>query len=266
MSTLLDLREISVADSSSCVAFERAGSAMNPGFDRYLLLKGVQAYHLGNVCDTCEFLFQRLSGADKKVSPVEVGERLRHAVDGLEDGIIDSIERALPAGRYEAMVLELTPTLVQPGSSGDYFTHEQVELWGVDPFWNLPHDPRTEYYRGDPLSLGEGRELFEFAVPMMPSNWLEAETIDRYARRLATGERATALAISILDVKQPAIWEGDPAVREHWCLTHYLLDGHHKTLAAARTQRPLQLLSFLSADESLASQEQMGFALTALAA
>jgi hypothetical protein len=80
----------------------------------------------------------------------------------------------LPKGQYRPMLLGLTPELVQPGAAADYFTHEQVDLWGIDSSWNLPHDPRTEHYRVGAVPLGNGRQLFEFVVPMMPSNWLGA--------------------------------------------------------------------------------------------
>jgi hypothetical protein len=155
------------------------------------------------------------------------------------------------------MLLDVTPVLVRPGEPSDYFAGEQVELWGIDAFTNLPHNPRTEYYRGDSPALGDGRRLFEFVVPMMPSNWLGAETVARYEERLAAGDHPTALALSLLDVKQPADWEGDPAVTEHWCLAHYLLDGHHKTLAASRARRPLRLLSLLAASEGVSSDEDV---------
>ncbi len=32
----------------------------------------------------------------------------------------------------------------------------------------------------------------------------------------------TALSLSILDVKQPAVWDGDPEVTKHTTLTHFL--------------------------------------------
>lgn len=44
---------------------------------------------------------------------------------------------------------------------------------------------------------------------------------------------------------------------QHWGLTHFLLDGHHKMHAAADTGRPLRLLSLLSVDGSLASPEEI---------
>jgi len=61
------------------------------------------------------------------------------------------------------MLLELTPNLVRPCAAADYLHAEQVELWGIDSFWNLPHDPRTEYYRVGLTSraIGNDGALFE---------------------------------------------------------------------------------------------------------
>lgn len=265
MSALVQTSQLSVTESISRVAFERVGTEMNPGWNRYLTVKGERAYQVGNICDTCEFFFQRLEGANEKVSPAELGERLRRGVGELDDELVRMVGRVLPRGRYRAMLLELTPSLVQPGDAADYFTTEQVQLWGIDSFWNLPHDPRTEYYRAGSVSLGDGAQLFEFVVPMMPSNWLDAETIVGYDERLRAGEQPTALAISVLDVKQPADWEGDPPVTEHWCLAHYLLDGHHKMLASARRHEPLRLLSFLATAEGISTEEDVERALSTLA-
>ncbi len=46
-------------------------------------------------------------------------------------------------------------------------------------------------------------------------------------------EPPTALAVSLLDVKAPAARREQSAVAEHWCVSHYLLDGHHKAALVA---------------------------------
>jgi hypothetical protein len=258
MSALVETRKFFAAGTSSRIALRRSGPEAYPGFDRYLLLDERRAYHVGNVCDTCEFFFERLEGADDKVSPEEVGERLRRGVDALDDELLRVAGDALPRGQYRAMLIDVIPELVQPGDERDYFSHEQVELWGLDPFRNgAPHDPQTEYYRGGSFSLGGGRQLFEFVVPLVTSDLLDAGTTRGYEERLRAAEHPTAFAISVLDVKQPADWEGDPAVTEHRCLAHYLLDGHHKARAASRLQEPLRLISFLAPGESVATAEEI---------
>ena len=77
----------------------------------------------------------------------------------------------------------------------------------------------------------------------------------------------TAVAISILDVKGPTTWVGeqDPDPVEHWCFTHYLLDGHHKLHAAHEAGRSLRLLSFIALAQGVAERPQVDEALGMLA-
>jgi hypothetical protein len=111
-------------------------------------------------------------------------------------------------------------------------------------------------------STGPRAGFFEFVVPMIPPTWLEEETAQTYVNHLRWGERPTALAVSILEVREPAMsldeLEADPTrTTTHWCLAHYLLDGHHKMWAASRAKRPLTLLSFLAVEQGIASQEDV---------
>ena len=63
--------------------------------------------------------------------------------------------------------------------------------------------------------------------------------------------------MSILDIAQPADDVGDRDHFAHWCLTHFLLDGHHEFEAAASAGRSLRLLSLLAVDASLATADQV---------
>jgi hypothetical protein len=267
MSQLLDQRSLTATGGSSALRFTRAGGGQWPEWDRYLELDGRRAYHLGNVCDTCEFLFQRLEGANRSVSPAAaLAERLQAGLRFAEPEFLDQLGSVVPSGQYSAALLEVRPRLLRPGQDGDYFSHEQIALWGMDAFWGLPHDPRTEYYRAGTTPLAGQRVLYEFVVPMHPHGWLQAETVERHMARLRSGERPTALALSILDVKQPADWEGEREVTEHWCFAHYLLDGHHKMYAAASAGEPITMLALAALQQGVSSEAQVGEALTALRA
>jgi hypothetical protein len=92
---------------------------------------------------------------------------------------------------------------------------------------------------------------------MFPRNYLHANAISEYKNTLSQEVVPTALAISILDIKQPAVWEGNPDFTEHWCLSHYLLDGHHKVYAASELGKPLSILSFLALEKGISTQEQI---------
>ena len=266
MSLLLNAKHIKVETSEPVLGFEQSAYEGSVGWSRYLTLEGEQAYFIGGACDTCAFLFERMGGANRNVSLVETSDALRAGLQVIDDKLVTDVGKVLPRGNYQVSLLDVTPTLVTPGTERDYFANEQVELWDKDAFWDLPHHPKTEYYRTPPVPLGDGKQLFEFVVPMFPKRWLSEKTLTAYTGRLAAGERPTALAVSVLDVRGPATREEGPDVTEHWCLAHYLLDGHHKTYAASLARKPITLLSFLATAESVATEENVDRSLEVLSA
>ncbi|XVU20972.1 hypothetical protein ACQPZJ_27295 [Actinoplanes sp. CA-054009] len=127
-----------------------------------------------------------------------------------------------------------------------------MTTWGVDPMRGAPEDPGTPYYRTFEAPAGKDRHLYEFVVPMVPPAWNDSRRVADYA----AAEHPTAVAYSILDVLQPAIDEGEDYY-EHWVLSHFLLDGHHKVEAAAITGRPVRLLAFVDERASMATPEEL---------
>jgi hypothetical protein len=121
----------------------------------------------------------------------------------------------------------------------------------------VPHYAKNEYYRTETAKIGNRGALFEFIVPMFPKRYLHAKTIESYEAISDHQTTPTALAVSILDVKQPANRNGNSAIASHWCLAHYLLDGHHKMYAASEVGKPISLLSFLAVDKGISSAEQI---------
>ena len=97
---------------------------------------------------------------------------------------------------------------------------------------------------------------------MVPPDWNDRRRVSAYAERAGTTTPATALAYSLLDVIQPAIDEGDDYY-EHWVLTHFLLDGHHKVQAAATAGRPVRLLSLVDERISIASSDDLAILIEA---
>ena len=230
---------------------------------RLLFLDERPAFELSFWCGTCQFLFKRLEGANQTASLAEVGQRLADGLDGIDEEIVDRFAGLLPQGTYVTMLLQIEPRLVLPADDDDYFANEQVATWNVEGFWGLPHYPQTPYYRtfeavvrAEAHMYDAEAHLYEFVVPMVPPSWNEPERVRELAERLARSARPTAVAVSTLDVSQPANQAG-PDYHAHWGLTHFLLDGHHKLQAAAQIGRPLQLLSLLSVDASLATPEQV---------
>jgi hypothetical protein len=93
---------------------------------------------------------------------------------------------------------------------------------------------------------------------MVPYNWLDQERVKQY---MEAASCPTAVALSVLDVKEPADFSEEQKRQghdnAHWCLAHYLLDGHHKTFAASQAGRSLPLLTLLAVDKGISTPEQV---------
>jgi hypothetical protein len=215
------------------------------------------AFELSFWCGTCPFLFKRLEGANETVSLEDLESQLGAGLDGLDEEIINRFAALLPSAEYVPLLLEISPRLVRPVEDGDYFAEEQVATWGADPFWGLPEYPQTPYYRTYETAVDSDSHLFEFIVPMVPPSWNDLTRVEEHRHRLTSSARPTAVAVSLLDVCQPAVDDDSRDYFAHWALTHFLLDGHHKLQAAAETGEPLQLLALLSVDASLATRDQV---------
>jgi hypothetical protein len=266
MTAVLGTEEYFVRDSDSILKIERYGPYGEKSFGRHLTLDGRRAYLLTTLCDTCPFLFERSEGANQSVDVAEFAETLRAGLSELDPSVIEAASRAMPDGRYRVALLDVMPKLVWPGEDDDYFTHEQLDLWEIDPFWGLPNSPRVPYFRTADVRVSDHARLFEFVVPMFPPRWGNEEAVADYSERASRGEHPTALSLSILDVRQPADWEGDPEIDQHWCLAHFIADGNHRVYGAAEAGKPARLLSFVSDDWSVASWGEIEEALALLAA
>ncbi|MFJ9945236.1 hypothetical protein [Streptomyces erythrochromogenes] len=222
---------------------------------RLLMVDDEPAFELSFYCGTCPFLFRRLETATEKLSLESVQQRLTGALDDPGDGgVIEAFGALLPEGEYLPLLLSVEPRLVVPGRDGDYFSGEQVTTWGIDQFWGLPQYPHTPYYRTFETAVDADAHLYEFVVPMVAPTWNERARVEEYVALMEQGTVPTAVAISTLDVCQPAVALGDDP-SAHWGMTHFLLDGHHKLEAAAAAGRPVRLLSLLALGESLAGAD-----------
>lgn len=223
---------------------------------RLLLLDDQPAFELSFWCGTCPCLFQRLEGANSTFSGDDRDGPVSANAHGINDQVVNQFGSLLPYGQYVPLLIEVTPRLVHPADPADYFTNEQVATWGVNGFWGLPEYPRTPYYRTYQTRVDADAHLFEFVVPMVPPSWNDRDRVAAYSADLTRGVTPTAVAVATLDVCAPAVDHGRDYYA-HWMLTHFLLDGHHKTQAAADTGRPLLLLSLLSTDAGLGTARQV---------
>jgi len=266
VSQLIGLVRRHVADNKSPIGFETSGTTAWPVWYRYLTVDGKRAYELGNICNTCAFYFERMEGANRDAAIKELADALAKGVTCLDETLLTDIDQMMPSGDYMTLLLNLTPRAVTLGGESDYFVSERQANWGLDGFWGLPHHPRVPYYRTGVRSISgmsgvrniDGRaRLFEFIVPMYPRNWLDQRRLAAYEADLGKGALPTAIGISLLDVKSPAVKSGNQETEDHWCLAHYLLDGHHKVESASLTGRPISMISFLAIKQGVANAHQI---------
>jgi hypothetical protein len=242
---------IQIESSESPISFQTSGSENWKVWDRYLCIKGKRAFHIGNICDTCAFFFEGLEGATQKISAREVSNALRNGLQDLDSFVVDQLTRLLPAGKFTPILWRWKPSHVTPGTTADYFSKEQIDTWGIDAFWGMPHNPKAEYYRVPVSRLDKATGLFHFGIPIYPHNWLDQKTVNSYQNCEIRGTPPTSVAISILDVKEPACGSEASEFSKHYCFAHYIIDGHHKSFAAASTNSVLTLLSFVAHEKGV---------------
>jgi hypothetical protein len=260
MARLIELSDASVINSTSVVDFATTGGGSWPEWDRYLTVNGQKAYHLGNICGTCSFLFERMTGANAGIEVGELTGLLAEGIPSLSPGLVDTLAQLMPNSEYRVALLQATPQLIHLNGPLDYFAVDQVENeGGVDPFLGAPHDPKVPYYRIKDRSAVEvptedrSQSLaYDFVVPMFPETLLEEERVSHYEGLIRSGHVPTAVALSLLDVKGPAMTGTD-----HWCMAHYLLDGHHKIAAAARAEQDITLIAFIAINHGISSADQL---------
>lgn len=253
--------ELGVRDKRSLVAVPTPKPAPGTAFPpRRLTLRGVPVFELALWCGTCPAIFQRLNEPESADLGI-ANERLNSGLTAIDDQVLRVYGRALPKSQYTALLLDVTPQLVVPGEAADYFSHEQVATWGVDPAVGAPENPATPYYRTFETPIAERGHLYEFVVPMVPPSWNAKQRVAEYTDS-AGSSPATVVAYTLLDVVQPAMDEGDDYY-EHWVLTHFVLDGHHKIEAAAAAGQPVRLLSLIDERISIASAEEIAAAVEA---
>jgi hypothetical protein len=105
--------------------------------------------------------------------------------------------------------------------------------------------------------VDEDAHLYEFIVPMVPPGWNNRDRVQHYRDLMDRGVTPTAVALSTLDVCQPAMDDESTDYYGHWGLTHFLLDGHHKLEAAASSNSKVQVLALMSFDGSLSSADDI---------
>jgi hypothetical protein len=220
-------------------------------------------YHISNLCETCEALFSRATEAMLPIAPSELSDQLRAGIDSVSNAILETVRKILPKGEYAISLLKFLPDLVE-------FEHPQKDnytfyIWeNADParvsrkIW--PKATRYEPWWGYKTRRTKrpglrDRSLYEAILPLVNKDHLNQTSINSYKEAIEKGISPTALALSLVDLRYPSGKGFD------WRLMHFLLDGHHKLMAACQLRQPITLLSFLNINESFARQEWVYWAI-----
>lgn len=242
------------------MTFRRGGVGAEPFYTR-LAVAGEDAYEFAAPCGTCGVIFNRLSVPH----PINDGE----AVDLLGDlrslptaKILDRLAQPLPSGQYTVGMFEGVADLALPGAASDFFVEHYARLKGAPG-----RMPRTAYLRHgnegvipNALWWGGGREsalVASLICPLQDIGRPDEQRVQHWIDHHRAGGVLTALAVSIVDQQAPADGVADETYphREHRVLLHFLIDGHHRAIAAARLGVPLRILAFVSWDYSNAEED-----------
>lgn len=260
MTRLQDKKTIKIESLTSPFTFESKGGGSWDVWDRFIAFNGQNIYHIGNICGTCSFFFEQLKDNKKSINSKETIDKLNDGLTSIEDDTIDILKEIIPIGVYEIALLTITPKFTVVGQKDDYFSNEQVDSWGIDGYLGVPHSPKVNYYRGKDKVIGERRKIFEFFIPFSSTDNLDQSRVSFYKEEILNGNKPTAISLSILDIKESTDWPYDdikPKFNSHWCIAHYIVDGHHKIKAASDLNSEITLLSFIATEKGVSSKEEI---------
>lgn len=187
----------------------------------YLDLYGIPLYLISNACGTCEAIFERVQNLDVPLAPKELSTQFAEGVQTVSTELIQTVTPLLPKGEYIVGLIETLPIHLKQaqrplsiGCHADYF------------WWRLFRE-------------GEDETTYELILPFVPERSLSAERILWYQTQFQLGHKPTALALSMIDERVVSGRFRETA------LVHFLLDGHHKVMAASQIGHPITILSFL---------------------
>jgi hypothetical protein len=96
---ILDRAAIKTGTADSRIGFATEGGGWKI-WDRILTVDGKKVYHLGNICQTCQFLFERLDGANTSVNIESAVDALATGVHSISDPVVAQLGTGLPDDDY----------------------------------------------------------------------------------------------------------------------------------------------------------------------
>jgi hypothetical protein len=199
--------------------------------DFYLNIGRIPLYYIGTMCETCQAVFERVNTAKLPLTPEQLSTQLGAGLSTISQAVIDTMTALLPSGRYQVGLITMKPLL----------------MIGQEPPVSL--SCQADYYWLGHFDETHKGSDYELLLPIVPRSNLSEIRVRDYRAMFKTGQEPVALAFSMRD---------DRAVAGQFyqtTLAHFLLDGHHKVMAASQMSRSITLLSFLYLRDYPAAQQ-----------
>lgn len=199
-----------------------------------LELRGQPLYETGYGCNTCRAMFGSGEPINTPLTPEELSARFAGELTKVTSDIIATVLPLLPRGQYLVGLLRANPQFEEfypPTSSISYqwLCRKSIRDCVTGLTW----------FKGRQIPSFGPRTESEVILPHRIRGSYDSERIWKY-RRHSEVWMYTILALSITEWRD---WSGKYSENR---LTHFLLDGHHKTMAASEAGQPIQILSFLN--------------------
>lgn len=208
-----------------------------------IAVRGQVVFEFGNACGTCGTLFRNVADPRDRITDAAAAQLLG-SLDSVPDtGVLRRLGRILEPGSYRVDLVEAEVCLVEPGSADDLFVHEVVDMFERGEEVN----DQGPYYRLVPKwVVAQHAALAAIVAPLHATASLDPERVRYWRRQFELGVRPTALALSVVDVQERQVAGPEPSILH--LLTFFLLDGHHRLMAAADLRLPVRLLVYSRAE------------------
>lgn len=216
-----------------------------------LMAGDTELHSIGYDCDTCGAMFEQIDNYKTPLTPAEISRRFTEPMLTLDPDVVDSIKCLLPAGSYHVSLLQFMPCLhTTKGLASENGPPEVRDYRFTGRKITIDRPSIQQYFSNNELGetvmtkrvVMEPHFESEEIIPHRDYGSIDWERVFQFAG--SKGDDHTALVLSMGEGRSPG--GKSSSVR----LTHFLLDGHHKLLAADQRSRSIQLLSFFNLTET----------------
>jgi hypothetical protein len=205
---------------------------------RQVRVRGLTAYNQGTMCDTCPFLYEQVESVTPSLSGIDISNMLRSGLSDISKELVDSISTLVPSGDYAVAKLTTLPKFIE------------IKKWARsakrDARFGYPVGYgyiENDFFIGRKFQVDPFGYVEESILPLYSINHLNQKTTDYYKNQLEMGKKPVALALTIVDGKHSMSGSGYSAP-DVFNIMHFLLDGHHKVMAACEARIEIDILSF----------------------